>query len=97
MFGQIGVVNYRLVSSIMLLFIFISTANSQQIEDTRISLDIREQSLKEVLEIIAAQSGVPFSYNPRKVPIDQKITYSAQEKTLDEIMKDFPIPFENSV
>ena len=96
MFGQIGVVNYRLVSSIMLLFIFISTANSQQIEDTRISLDIREQSLKEVLEIIAAQSGVPFSYNPRKVPIDQKITYSAQEKTLDEIMKDFSEAFSVS-
>lgn len=82
------VISWRLLSSLVLLFICTSTANSQQIAEAKISLDIKEQPLEEVLRLITIQSGIPFSYNPRKIPVDQKISYLTQGKSLNEIMKD---------
>lgn len=88
MIDQRKLITWRIMSSVVLLFVFISMANSQQITEAKISLDINEQPLEEVLRLISVQSGIPFSYNPRKIPVDQKISYSAQGKLLREILKD---------
>ncbi|MBY0434845.1 MAG: TonB-dependent receptor [Cyclobacteriaceae bacterium] len=56
--------------------------------DAKISIDVREQSLGVVLRMISEQSGMRFSYNPKKLPVMQKITYQAKEKTITVIMSE---------
>jgi CarboxypepD_reg-like domain/TonB-dependent Receptor Plug Domain len=77
-------------NSIGIIFLFISISGFAQksIPDVRLSLDVKEKSLTEVLDLIAEKSGIPFSYNPRKLPIQQKINYQATDKSLHEILKD---------
>lgn len=95
MIGQRMLISWRMVSILVLLLILAITANSQQISGAKISLDIKEASLEDVLREISKQSGIPFSYNPRKIPVGQKISYTAQGKSLDEVMSDLSskVPF----
>ncbi|HNP08647.1 MAG TPA: carboxypeptidase-like regulatory domain-containing protein, partial [Cyclobacteriaceae bacterium] len=69
----------------LLSFSYSSTAQ-ENYRDTRISVDFRSISLEDVLNNISEQSGVSFSYNPRKILGDQKITYKASENTIAEII-----------
>lgn len=77
----------RFLGSLILLFFILDFAQAQQ-TDALLNLDFRERPLEEVLNFIAQQSGVSFSYNPRKIPVDQKITYSARQKSLNQVMED---------
>lgn len=74
----------------LLSFSYFSTAQEND-RDTRISVDFRSISLEDVLNNISEQSGVSFSYNPRKILIDQKITYSASQKTVAKILEELAL------
>ena len=58
--------------------------------DTPVSIDVKEQPLKEVLNQISAQSGVHFSYSTQLIDTETRITYSAVDKpvrkVLDEVL-----------
>jgi len=61
--------------------------------DITINLDAKNLTLAELLETISKQSGIPFSYNPKKIPVDQKITYNAVNKSLSSILDDLSAQF----
>ncbi len=58
----------------------------KSIPDIRITLDVNGLSLEETLEAISQKSGIPFSYNPRKIPTRQKINYKAMDKPLSTVL-----------
>ncbi|MEQ8364748.1 MAG: TonB-dependent receptor [Cyclobacteriaceae bacterium] len=77
----------RFFSGLLLLLLMAYSSTAQEnFQNARLSLDFQSISLEEALDIISNQSGASFSYNPRKIPGDQKITYEASEKTLIEIL-----------
>ena len=60
-----------------------------QIPEVRISLNADGLTLEEVLDIVSQQSGVPFLYNPKKIPLQQQITYRGDQPLsaiLDSLM-----------
>ncbi|MEQ8478828.1 TonB-dependent receptor [Fulvivirga sp.] len=57
-----------------------------------IEVDVNDESLKRLLEIIEEKVAVSFSYNPNKLPLSEKITYSAK-KSLSEILDDLSDKF----
>ncbi len=87
MIGQRVKVNCRVVNVVLLIF-FTFTGYSQQTTSRKFDLEIKQMSLEDALNVISEQTGIPFSYNPRKIPIDQKISYSAKGKTMEEVMTD---------
>ena len=54
--------------------------------ESKITIEVNSQPLDALLKSIEQQSGIHFSYNPRKISIDQKVTYSAAQKPLGEVM-----------
>ena len=63
----------------------------KKLPDTRITIDVNDTPLAEVLAIISRQSGIPFSYNPKRIGAEQTIRYKAVNETLTEILNDLSL------
>ncbi|MEP2668409.1 MAG: TonB-dependent receptor [Cyclobacteriaceae bacterium] len=82
----------RICGGLQLLLLFSYSAIAQDNSSaTRISVDFQSVTLDEVLKSIAEKSGVSFSYNPRRLPVDQRITFSANQKTVNEILTELSL------
>jgi hypothetical protein len=83
--------NSHLISGLFLLLVLDATA--QQNPDTPISIALTNVSLAEALQQISQKSGVVFSYNPKKIPATEKISYRASNKSVIAILNDFSISY----
>jgi len=54
----------------------------------RISIEANNLRFDEILELIEIESGFVFSYNPRRIPIDQKLSYSANNASLMLVLEE---------
>lgn len=80
------------------LFAAMETSGQKQLPDVTLSLDVENISLADLLAQITEKSGVPFSYNPKKIPVQQKTTYQTMNKKLTQILnelaQEFGLSFE---
>lgn len=53
--------------------------------ETKVSLDCKDQPLKEVLDELKGQTGLSFTYDPG-VSRNQAFTYQAKDKPLKEVL-----------
>jgi hypothetical protein len=94
--------NKKLISKIFWVFFFISvfqTSFSQEISrKNNIYLEIKDKSLKEVLDTLQDITGVYFSYALKNYPSESSFELSVQNKTLDEslteLFKDTQIKYK---
>jgi hypothetical protein len=74
------------------------TVAQQKLLEQKITLRYKQTSLKEVLNDITEKTGIPFSYNPNKIPLDTLISYQCNdqsvEKVLNEIFEMAAVQFE---
>ncbi|MCD7848970.1 MAG: carboxypeptidase-like regulatory domain-containing protein [Parabacteroides sp.] len=56
-------------------------------QNTKLSLDVRNQSIKEVLYLIENQSDFRFIYESGKVNLDKKVSIRAKAQSVDAILK----------
>lgn len=68
----------------------------KKLPETIITVRASQLPLADVLKIISRESGIPFSYNPKRIEVDRKIDYSAIDKTLVWIMNDLSEQFQLS-
>lgn len=79
--------------SIMRLTTLFSIACSLQIsasvysQETKLSLDVNNQTIKEVLFRIEKQSGFRFIYESEKVNLNKKVSVHVKEQTVETILK----------
>lgn len=59
----------------------VSWANQQ------VSIKARRIRLDALLELITQKTGMPFSYSPQKIPVQQKITLSINNQPLEKIIE----------
>ena len=87
---------YRLFKKIMLmakltgLFVLIFSLHlsaSVYSQNARLSLDLKEKTIKEVLQHIEADSEYRFIYENEKLNLDKTISISATDETVEEILK----------
>ena len=82
------------------IFIFNIGVVSAQVSllDTRISGDYRDQSLKEILDDMEDKTGIHFSYSPKKIPVEEKITFVSDNLPLHEVLmiisRKLPVKYE---
>lgn len=55
-------------------------------QDRLITVNVKDVEFGNVLEIIAEQAGLEFSYNPRRINIRQKISMSATNRSLKDVL-----------
>ncbi len=61
--------------------------------DIAVTIEANDFSLAALLEVISQKSGIPFSYNPKRINADRKIDYSVSNKTLASILTDISEKF----
>ncbi len=87
----------RIAPFIYLLLLAALPAVAQTIPDVKISLAATRLSLADVLEEISQKSKIRFSYNPKRIQSDQKITYQATDKSftavLDELANQYDFQY----
>jgi len=76
------------LSLFSLLVLLSSIGHSQKLPSQKISIDVRNQTLANILTEMEQKSGIKFSYNPRKIESDRKINFTVVNKTVDEALKE---------
>lgn len=71
---------------ILLSFFAISINASTYSQNTRMSIDVKNQSIRNVLEIIENQSKFRFFYNDEFSDLNNSVTITLNNKTIDEIL-----------
>ena len=56
-------------------------------QNTKLSLDVRNQSIKEVLYLIENQSDFRFIYESGKINLEKKVSIQAKEQTVETVLK----------
>ncbi len=77
----------------LLIALFQVQANSGYSQKTRISLNLNEASLSEVLAKIEDQTEFKFFYKNEEVDLNRKLTIKAEEKSISDILDEV---FQNS-
>ena len=75
------------------LFAAVESSGQKQLPDVTLSLDVDNISLADLLIQITEKSGVSFSYNPKKIPVQQKTRYQATNKKLTQILNELAAEF----
>ena len=77
----------RAVAIFCLFFLTVFQARAQGPLSRRVSLQINQQRLDQVLEIISNQAGFYFSYNSRLVRKDSLVSISIQNRPVKEALQ----------
>jgi TonB-linked SusC/RagA family outer membrane protein len=67
-------------------------ASAQELLQKRISLNIDNQEIRQVLTAIEKQAKVRFAYRPRLIPTDQKVSLVASNEPLAEVLHKLTSP-----
>ncbi|TSA30363.1 MAG: hypothetical protein D4R67_00540 [Bacteroidetes bacterium] len=73
------------LTALSLLFLFSLRATGQTL-DNKISLEVKNTSLEEVLRRLSAMTGLSFSYSSTAIPVDQVITYTCNLKPVRDVL-----------
>ncbi len=88
---------YRLFATLFFCFSFLLVGTAQLLQQKVVSGSYKNVSVKQVLEDLQSQSGLEFSYSPRKIPEDQLVSFSVNQVSLDEalqhLFRDLPVEF----
>ena len=87
---------FSCVIALTLQFISPEGLAQKILPETIISVEASQLPLADVLKIISQESGIPFSYNPKRLDVDRKIDYSAINKSLTSILNDLSEQFDLS-
>jgi len=71
---------------LMLMLFFIVPIRQLVAQDARITLDIKDTSLKQVLKEIETQSGLTFLYSDTKVDVSQTVSVNVQSVPLNQAL-----------
>lgn len=85
------------LTQVLLMTIFTSLASGtmlrgQGILDRKVSLDVRNQDIKSVLQELEDQASVVFTYRPRAIHASKKITLKVTEASLSEVLNELFSP-----
>ena len=71
----------------------LNVSAQKKLPDIAVTIEANDFSLAALLEVISQKSGIPFSYNPKRIDADRKIDYSVSNKTLASILTDISEKF----
>lgn len=87
----------RLLLVFLITSLTLQPANSENAQPPMISLDIKDMSIKGILEQIEKESGYSFFYNNQLVDVNRKVSISVKNENifsiLDRIFKDANIEY----
>jgi type II secretory pathway component GspD/PulD (secretin) len=80
--------------TICIYFFCAITVGAQTIPQQKISIDLKDVPLAEVLSEISIKSNLRFSYNPKRMEAERQVSYRAVNKSVSEILTELAEQFE---
>ena len=77
---------------IFLLFFLSQSILTGQDLDRKISLEVKNRPLKEILDLIAREGEISFSYSSPTIPVEKKITFRCENKPIRVVLNDILPP-----
>ncbi|MBC6491347.1 SusC/RagA family TonB-linked outer membrane protein [Flavihumibacter stibioxidans] len=72
---------------------YANTSNGQNITNKRISLQVEQMEIRQVLNQIGLQADVKFVYSPQRIPSKTKISFEARNEKLGDLLARLFAPF----
>lgn len=79
-------------SLILILLSILESVGQERISSYSITLEAENSRLSEILEKLEAQSPLSFSYNPKKIPSEKKISYQVIDRPLNHVLDELLLP-----
>lgn len=76
----------RLITVLLIVF-SLNVSASVYSQTTKLSLNVQNQSIKEVLYLIENQSDFRFIYESGKVDLDRKVSIQVEEQTVEKVLQ----------
>ncbi len=77
----------RIIVFIFLLsFIIDGNAQHSSVLDKKVSIDVQQRTIEEVLELISKQTGLSFSYNPKVIDVTKKVSLHVANKPIKTVL-----------
>ncbi len=71
---------------ICFIIIGVNWSSAQSLSGINVSIEADNEPLQVVIKELEKQSGISFSYNPRKIPINSLVSYTAQNRPLKTVL-----------
>lgn len=77
----------RLALTAVLVLVWISADAQKTLPPVPITMDVKDQPLGYVLDQLSRQSHLSFSYNPKRIPLDRKVSITCEDLLLGDVLK----------
>lgn len=77
---------HLLISSVAVVFVYAGESHGQGVLDRKVSLQLENTKVKDVLNELEAKAGVSFTYRPRLLKKVSNVTLNASDISLEEIL-----------
>jgi TonB-linked SusC/RagA family outer membrane protein len=75
-----------LITSFSIAIGYAADTKAQEILDRKVTINVEEAEIQHVLTLLGKQAKVRFTYNPRQIPIHNKVTFHLTEVTLGDAL-----------
>ncbi|WP_207424404.1 TonB-dependent receptor domain-containing protein [Desertivirga brevis] len=87
LFGLKMKLTLALIILVQALVLANTPTSGQSMKEVRISLEVKQQTLRDVLKIVEKKSAFSIGYNAEAVNANRKVTIAAQNKTVLEVLE----------
>lgn len=85
----------RICFTFIAAFLFANMIIAQP-EGNKVTLNVKDAPLQDVLKEISRQSGVPVSYSVSQIPVDAKVTVNFRNRSAEQALKEICKPLKLS-
>ena len=78
----------RITAVLLFIFLFQANAEVSYSQSTKISLNLNNATVEQVLNAIEENSDFYFLYNSKLINVDRKVDVNAKEKTIENVLKE---------
>ncbi len=84
-FMRVAVVNI-LITAFTVSMTYAIDSKAQEILDRKVSIQVEDTEIQEVLSMISKQAKVKFTYNPQRIPVHTKVSFRFKNVKLAEAL-----------
>lgn len=78
-----------LVQGLLVNILLASSSEGQNLHNVKITVNVKEVSLEEVIQIIEKKSDFKFFYSSEEIPVNEKVTINVTDESLYNILEVF--------
>jgi len=75
-----------LITSFTVVMAYAVDSKAQEVLNRKVTIDVEETEVKDVLVLLSKQAKVKFTYNPRQIPVHSKVSFRFTNARLADVL-----------